>query len=187
MTAMKRKPERKLEELYALLERNSSFTHCWHEIGFRHEGSIDDTAAKLTKIYVEQRKKKHLSQWRPPRHVLRRLVLDLICESLAKGNGPSPALITLMKLALDLPENHNVGSWPLTAGMRDDRGGADHDMRMAAWMIDMDWLKEHEGYMPLSELARRVEKEMKRPADRKALRQWRDKDQWWSYWKEEGN
>ena len=78
-----------------------------------------------------------------------------------------------MKYALELPESHEVGSWPVTAGRHDDRGDPDHEMRTLAKRIDQRYLGEYGNFMGLRTLARLVEKQLHRKPDRTRLRQWR--------------
>src|SRR5260370_22837579 len=80
----------------------------WSEVG-GSQHSVQETADKLTASYIEQR-------GAVPRHVLRKLTLDLLCASFPKGYPPPAALVRLMKCALELPESHEVGSWPTIAG-----------------------------------------------------------------------
>jgi hypothetical protein len=51
-----------------------------------------------------------------PSNVWRKLLLDLVVD-IAPLDRPAPnTLIALLRDALGLPENHDVGGWPLTAG-----------------------------------------------------------------------
>jgi hypothetical protein len=133
---------------------------------------VEETAGKLTAVYAEQGGKP-LGEWRVPRYVLRKLTLDLMCASFPEGHPPPAALVRLMKYALELPESHEVGSWPVIAGKHDDRGEPDHEMRTLAMHMDQHYLRAQGYFMPLRELARRVEKELHRKPDRTRLRQWR--------------
>jgi hypothetical protein len=147
-------------------------TENWNKVGWSHNGSVDETAEKLTAVYAEQ-DDKPLSEWRVPRHVLRKLALDLMCASFPERQPPPAALVQLMKHALELPESHEVGSWPLIAGTHDDRGSPDHEMRTMAMSMDEFYFKKHGAFMPLRELARGLEIELHRKPDRTRLRQWR--------------
>jgi hypothetical protein len=147
-------------------------TQYWDEVGWSHHGSVEDTANALAAIYAEERNKP-LSQWRERRHVLRKLTLDLMCAHFPEGHPPPAALVRLMKYALELPESHEVGSWPVTAGRHDDRGDPDHEMRTLAKRIDQRYLGEYGNFMGLRTLARLVEKQLHRKPDRTRLRQWR--------------
>jgi hypothetical protein len=147
-------------------------TQNWEKVDWSHHGPVEETADKLAAIYAEQRGKP-LGEWRVPRHLLRKLTLDLVCASFPDGHPPPAELVRLMKHALELPESHEVGSWPFIAGRHDDRGEPDHEMRLLAMRIDQGYLMDHGDFMPLRTLARRVEKELHRKLDRKVLRQWR--------------
>jgi hypothetical protein len=85
-----------------------------------------------------------------------------------------------MRRALDLPEEHVVGAWPLFAGTWDDRGDPDHEARSAAMQIDLEYIEEHAGHhMPLRELHRRLRDKLGRETDRKTLRAWRKQGAYW--------
>ena len=145
-------------------------------------GTAEEMAAKLAAVYDAQRSQPP-SRWPIKQHVLRKLTLDLVCASYPEGHPPPSAIVELLRRALDLPESHEVGTWPLIAGLRDDRGGTDHEMRAAAQLIDEEHLVEHDEYMPVYRLAQLVEGKLGRKPDRKSLRKWRDEPDYWPIWK----
>jgi hypothetical protein len=153
-------------------------TQFWSEVHQPH-GTVEEQTARLAAIYAEQ-KGKPLSAWHPPRHMLRKLALDLMCANFPEGHPPPDALVALMRRALDLPEEHVVGAWPLFAGTWDDRGDPDHEARSAAMQIDLEYIEEHAGHhMPLRELHRRLRDKLGRETDRKTLRAWRKQGAYW--------
>jgi hypothetical protein len=153
-------------------------TQFWSEVHQPH-GTVEEQTARLAAIYAEQRGKP-LNRWRPKRHVLRKLALDLMCANFPEGRPPPEALVTLMRRALDLPEDHEVCSWPVAAGAWDDRGDPDHKARSAAMQIDLEYIENHAGqHMPLRELQRRLKAELGRKLDRKSLRRWRKNEAYW--------
>ena len=50
-------------------------------------------------------------------HVWRKLLLDLVVDITPLDKPVPDTLIALLRDALGLPENHDVGGWVLTAGM----------------------------------------------------------------------
>jgi hypothetical protein len=161
--------------------------HDWHtwvtqfwgsEVG-GPRGTVEEQTAKLAAIFGEQRGKP-LGAWHPKRHVLRKLALDIMCANFPDGCPPSQALVTLMRRALDLPDDHDVGGWPMTAGTWDDRGDPDHEARSTAMELDWEYIEAHAGHhMPLRELQRSVKKNLGREPDRKSLRKWREQNAYW--------
>jgi hypothetical protein len=165
------------------LERNwhRSVMQFWAEV-WPNLGSVEERAARLAAVYAAQRGKP-LNSWKVKRHVLRKLALDLICASFPEGHPPPAALILLMKRALDLPESHEVGGWPIVAGTHDDRGDPDHEVRNTAMLIDWKYLEEHDKWLPLRKLAKLVQETLHREPDRKSLRRWRcEKDYCGGLW-----
>jgi hypothetical protein len=157
---------------------HKSVTGAWTWIA-APRGTVEERTARLADIYAEQRGKP-LGQWRPRRHVLRKLALDLMCANFPDGHPPPDALVTLMQRALDLPEKHVVGAWPLEAGTWDDRGDPDYEARVAAMELDLRYIEDNAGkHMPLRELQRRLKGKLGREFDRKSLRQWRNEEEYW--------
>lgn len=156
-------------------------TQHWDEIT-NPIGSVEEKAKRLATIYAEQRGKP-LNSWRVKRHVLRKLTLDLVCASFPDGNPPSETIIKLLKLALELPDTHEVGGWPVTAGIWDDRGEPDHEARNTAMLLDLEYIEVHDDYMPLRTLQRGVKAKLGRVPDRKTLRRWRSSQVYWgNHW-----
>jgi len=126
-----------------------------------------------------------------PSHVWPKLLLDLV-RDLTPPLEPQPkTLISLRQDALGLPKNHKVGSWPMTAGMRGDRGGRDHEARNCASDIDLNHLdpllthkdktiRSNAEPMPLHMLQRKVKAKLGRAPDRKTLREWRENLDYWN-------
>ena len=137
-------------------------------------------AAKLAAIYDEQRRN---DKWLVKQHVLRKMTLDLVCEAFPPGHPPPDAILDLLRRALELPDDHEVGDWPLTAGLRDDRGGVDHEARDAAMLLDNAYrLKpEHDGKeMTARACARLVEKELGRKCSHVSINRWRKEPGYWA-------
>jgi hypothetical protein len=132
-----------------------------------YRGPVEQTAGRL----VADR-----SRIKP--HVFRKMALDLMCASFPEDHPPPEALVKLMKCALDLPENHEVGGWAVY-GNHDDRGRVDHEARNAANLIDNLYRIEHDEQMKLRELERRVTAQLGRSPDRKSLRDWRGARDYW--------
>jgi hypothetical protein len=126
-----------------------------------------------------------------PSHVWPKLLLDLVVDLIPPLEPLPKTLIALLQDELGLPKNHEVGFWPTTAGMRDDRGGRDHEARNCASDIDLnhlDPLLTHKDKtirsdakpMPLNELQRKVKAKLGRAPDRKTLREWRENLDYWN-------
>lgn len=165
-----------LEE-YSKRNWHKSVTQFWAEVTDPH-GSVEEMAERLATIYAEERGKA-LNRWRVKRHVLRKLTLDVVCASFPAGTPPPDAIVQLLKRALDLPESHQIGAWPVDAGKWDDRGDPDHEARNTAMLLDWEYIEEHNDYMPLRMLQKRVKDKLGREPDRKSLRSWRAKVDYW--------
>jgi hypothetical protein len=164
------------EKKAALKERMAS-TYFWSEVINVPGATVEEKAA-----HIAARK----AQIRP--HVLHKLLLDLVVDITPLDKPVPRTLIALLRDALGLPENHDVGGWPLTAGMRDDRGAPDHEARECASLIDRTYIEKqltqkppllHASPMPLNELRRKVKEELRRTPDKKTLREWRKSFDYW--------
>lgn len=133
--------------------------------------TVDSVAQRLSEEFTRQKKVK-LGKWEPKRHVLRAQALDVMCVSFPVGSPPSPALIKLMTLALGLPSDHVVGSWPIDAGTRDGRGGAKHEQRQRARKLDTDNIRKTGKPMSGRALAAKVK------VAEKTVREWRKESDW---------
>ena len=147
-------------------------------------GTAEEMAARLAAAY-DGAYDDDAKTFRNLRHVLRKMTLDLVCASFPENHPPPDAIVELLRRALDLPKDHEIGGWPLTAGTRDDRGGVDHEMWATAMQFDHEYRIEHDECMPLRELARRVKERLGREPDRKSLRRWREQPDYWAEYSDE--
>jgi hypothetical protein len=87
----------------------------WPEVyNAARTGNIDAVAKQLL-----------ADQSRLKSYAFRVLALDLMCASFPKGQQPPDAVVKVMKAALGLPEDHQVGGWmvhPWRDGVADGRG-----------------------------------------------------------------
>src|SRR4029077_15406906 len=98
-------PQLTKADMEAILHERMAATYFWPEV-------INVPGATV------EEKAKHLAARKAqiPPHVLHMLLLDLV-QDITPLDKPVPrTLIALLRDALDLPENHDVGGWPLTAG-----------------------------------------------------------------------
>jgi hypothetical protein len=166
-------------EMEAIRHRRGSATQFWAEI------------IHAPGITVEE-KAKHLAAHKGkfPAHVWRKLLLDLVVDITPLDKPVPKTLIALLQDALGLPENHVVCGWPLIAGMSDDRGKPDHEARECASRIDCEYIdallthsdattRRNAMPMPLNVLRREVEKKLGRTPDKKTLRDWRKRHDYW--------
>jgi hypothetical protein len=107
------------------------------------------------------------------RHVRHKMLLDLIVDSLPKNEPLPENLIALLQHELGLPKNHQWGSWPLVAGMHDDRGNPDHEARECAALIAEEYFEQHLKPMPLLMLERELKAKLGRTLPRASLRRFR--------------
>jgi len=126
-----------------------------------------------------------------PPNLWRKLLLDLVVDTTPLDKPVPNTLIALLRDELKLPTNHDVGGWPLIAGMRPDSGGSDHEARECASLIDCkhidallthkDKIKRSEAApMPLNELQRQVKAKLRRAPATKTLREWRENLDYWN-------
>ena len=151
----------------ALFRQRGSATQFWFEVVNVRGGTVEEKAVALK------------AQRELPRHVLRKLLLDLVVDITPLDKPVPTTLITLLQDELGLPKNHEVGSWPLFAGMHDDRGKPDHEARTCAALIDLDYIETTGTHMPLRMLVRKVKDKLGRAPDRKSLRSWRALSAYW--------
>jgi hypothetical protein len=118
-------------------------------------------------------------------HERKCLALDLVCASFPHDRPPSWDLVEVLKMALDLPEDHDVGYWAL--GRRGKHGhfadgrGSKNKQDIYVWWtsieIDKQYFRSHGTRMPLRQLERTL-KTLKgkfpgRPPGLSTLRGWR--------------
>jgi hypothetical protein len=152
----------------------------WPEVsGAPQYGSAEERATQLIAIYEKQTGQPE-GLWSIPKHALRRLALDLMCASFPPNHPPSDILVRLMKLALSLPFDHDVGGWVLDLTgdgkrVRDGRGRPDATARLTAMEIDAAHYQKYEKLLSERSLALAVQKKLQRtkPPSRPALRAWR--------------
>jgi len=144
----------------------------WPQIpGGSHFGTEEQAADKLCRHY-EKSKKLARANWPIKRHVLNALVLDLVCASFPEGHPPPESLVRVMKAALDLPADHDIGGWVFNDA-RDGRGVVNLRAWSEAVNIDRAYYDEHQKEMPLRELEREVDSRTGQRAYRTTLRRWR--------------
>lgn len=149
-----------------------SATWCWGEVINVPGSTVEEKAAELAALKARRRHKL-------PSHVWRRLLLDLVVDLTPLDKPVPEKLIALLRDELDLPANHEVGDWPLKAGMHDDRGKPDHEARECAALIDLEYIEVHATHMPLRMLVRKLKVKLGRAPDRKSLRTWRARSDYW--------
>jgi hypothetical protein len=155
-------------EKESALEMRMPATYFWSEVIGVPGATVEEKA-----VYLATRKAQVPSQ------VWRKLLLDLVVDITPLDRPVPNTLIALLQDALGLPENHNVGGWPLSAAMNDDRGKPDHEARECASLIDRTYIEAHLTDMPLRELQRRVKDKLGRTPDRTSLREWRKMRAYW--------
>jgi hypothetical protein len=129
---------------------------------------------------VEERAEKIAADFAKNTPVMRKLTLDLVYASFPPGHPPPMPVMELLRRALDLPDDHDVGGWPTIAGKRDPRGGPDHVARNIAMAIDSDYSEKNDKLMSQHELQRQVNAALGRHGDmRKAIRRWRKDPNYW--------
>jgi hypothetical protein len=164
-------------EKEALLNERMAAMYFWPEVINVPGATVEEKA-----VHLAARKAQILP------HVWRKLLLDLVVDITPLDMPVPNTLIALLRDALELPENTEVGGWVLTAGMRNDRGAPDHEARECASLIDRNYLDKqlthkppllHASPMPLNELRRKVREELGRTPDKKSLREWRKSSDYW--------
>jgi hypothetical protein len=154
-------------------------TYFWPEVFSVPGATVEEKAVHLAP---------HKSQL--PSNVWRKLLLDLVVDITPLDKPVPNTLIALLRDELGLPKNHDVGGWPLTARMRRDSGGSDHEARECASLIDcnhIDALLTHKDEttrlnavpMPLNMLQREVKAKLGRAPATKTLREWRENLDYW--------
>jgi hypothetical protein len=167
-------------EKESILNERMAATYFWSEIINVPGATVEEKAVLLAPHKADL-----------PAHVWRKLLLDLV-QDITPLDKPVPnTLIALLRDALGLPEDHDVGGWPLTAGMDDDRGRPDREARECASRIDCEHIekqlthkdktiRDNAKLMQLNALRREVEKKLGRtPPDKKTLRDWRKSFDYW--------
>ncbi len=176
----KKAPSPKRAEMESIFRERAPATQFWGEIIHVPGITVEEKAAALK----AQRGRKL------PQNVWRKLLLDLVVDITPRDKPVPETLIALLRDELELPKNHDVGGWPLTAGMRRDSGGSDHGARECASLIDckyIDAMLTHKDEttrlkavpMPLNELRRKVKAKLGRAPATKTLREWRQNLDYW--------
>jgi hypothetical protein len=141
--------------------------------------TVDKAAEELLTIMKDDKGLKVLT-----RHERKCVALDLVCESFPSGYAPSQELIEVLRTALDLPEDHEVGLW--AKGRKGKHGhfadgrGSNKKQALEVWQesidIDTSYFHSHERKrMPLRELERELDVKFgKRAPSRSVLREWRE-------------
>lgn len=178
---MSEQPKKRLTPLTeaekALVNERGSATQFWTEIIHVHGVTVEEKARALAALQAQPGRKL-------PSHVLRKLLLDLVVDTIPPDKPVPKTLIALLREELGLPANHMVGGWPLIAGIHDDRGKPDHEARECASLVDLDYIETHGTYMPLRTLVRELKAKLGRLPDRKSVRKWRASDDYWgNRWK----
>lgn len=177
------KPTRSLTgaEMEAIFNERAPATQFWGEIIHVPGITVEEKAAAL-----KARRRRKL-----PSNVWRKLLLDLVVDITPLDKPVPNTLIALLRDELRLPKYHDVGGWPLTAGMRRDSGGSNHEARHHASLIDckyIDALLTHKDKtirsdakpMALNELQRKVKAKLGRAPATKTLREWRENLDYWN-------
>jgi hypothetical protein len=119
-------------------------------------------------------------------HVFRALALDLMCESFPEGHPPPEPILKLMKAALDLPEDHELGGWavhPWRSGndvLPDGRGSPDRNAQDITYRIDCEYFQTHSGrWLSYGKLAKQASSELGRKISTASLRAWRKQYREW--------
>ncbi|MGX1348223.1 hypothetical protein AB7M49_001799 [Bradyrhizobium elkanii] len=173
---MKERPKKRAIPLTeaVLVNRRGSATQFWSEIINVRGVTVEEKARALAAVQAKPERKM-------PSHVLRKLLLDLVVDITPLDEPVPETLIALLRDELGLPANHQVGGWPVTAGMHDDRGKPDHEARECASLVDLDYIDKHGKYMPLRTLVREVKAKLGREPDRKSVRNWRASSDYWAH------
>jgi hypothetical protein len=156
----------------ALVRERGSATQFWSEVINVRYGTVEEMATQLAALKVRLGSKL-------PSNFFRKLLLDLVVDITPLDKPVPKTLIALLRDELGLPKNHRVGGWPLIAGTHDGRGKPDHEARECASLIDLDYIETHGTYMQLRTLVREVTAKLGRAPDRKSVRRWRARDDYW--------
>ncbi|MET4180698.1 hypothetical protein ABIB94_002798 [Bradyrhizobium sp. JR7.2] len=161
-----------------LMEQRGSARSFWSEV-VSARGTVEEIAVQLAALKL-------------PSHVLNKLLLDMVVDLLPIDEELPKTFVDLLRGQLGLPQDHAWGSWPITAGMRDDRGKPAHELRNMASLIDCKYLlarlthpdpttRARAEPMPLNMLQREVATQSggRAPAT-KSLREWRQNYDYWN-------
>jgi hypothetical protein len=176
----KKAPPLTKAEMETIFDERAPATQFWSEIIHVPGITVEEKAAAL-----KARRDRKL-----PSNVWRKLLLDLVVDITPLDKPVPNTLIALLRDELGLPKNHDVGGWPLTAGMRPDSGGSNHEARECASLIDrkhIDALLTHKDKttrlnavpMPLNMLLREVKAKLGHAPVTKTLREWRENLDYW--------
>jgi hypothetical protein len=180
LTDLRPIPQLTEAEKEAALNERMAATYFWPEI-------VNVPGATV------EAKAKHLAARKAdfPAHMWRKLLLDLVVDITPLDKPVPNTLVALLQDALGLPENHDVGGWPLTAKSDDNRGNPDREARECASLIDckhIEALLTHKDKtirseaapMALNELQRQVKAKLRRAPATKTLREWRENFDYWN-------